>query len=87
MSYTSKLNLCLSPSSSLGGSDASAVKGLPTLRLTNRLNFALAGYGLLAGGSISAAQPAIIATEHSSSAGLTATIKKTASISYIIRGG
>jgi len=87
MSYTSKLNLCLSPGTSLGGSDASAVKALPTLRLTNRLNFALAGYGLLAGGSVSAAQPAVISTEHSSSAGLTVTVKKTASISYTIRGG
>jgi len=87
MSYQSKLNLCLSTSTSLGGSDASAAKAMPTRRLTDRLNFALAGYGLLAGGSVSAAQPANIATEHSSSAGLTTTIKKSASITYIIRGG
>ena len=62
MSYQSKLNLCLSPSTSLGGSDASAAKALPTRRLTNRLNFALAGYGLLAGGSGSAPEPGVITT-------------------------
>ncbi len=87
MSYQSKLNLCLSPSTSLGGSDVSAAKALPTLRLTNRLNFALAGYGLLAGGSGSAAQPAVITTEHNSSAGLTTTVQKTATITYAIFGG
>jgi hypothetical protein len=87
MSYTSKLNLCLTPSTSLGGSDTSAAKALPTRRLTDRLNFALAGYGLLAGGSVSAAEPANIATEHSSSTVITTTIEKNASISYIIRGG
>jgi len=87
MSYQSKLNLCLSSGTSLGGSDASAAKALPTLRLTNRLNFALAGYGLLAGGSVSAAQPAVIATEHSSSTVIETTIEKTTSISYTIRGG
>jgi len=87
VSYQGKLNLCLSPSTSLGGSDASAGKALPTLRLTNRLNFALAGYGLLAGGSGSAAQPAVITTEHNSSAGLETTVQKTASITYTIQGG
>jgi hypothetical protein len=87
MSYQSKLNLCLSPSTSLGGSDASAAKALPTRRLIDRLNFALAGYGLLAGGSVSAAEPANIVTEHSSSTVITTTIAKNASISYIIRGG
>jgi len=59
MSYQSKLALCLSPATSLGGSDG---KPLPTLRLTNRLNFALAGYGLLAGGSGSAPEPGVITT-------------------------
>jgi hypothetical protein len=87
MSYTSKLNLCLSQSTSLGGSDTSAAKALPTRRLTDRINFALAGYGLLAGGSVSAAEPANIVTEHSSSTVITTTIAKNASISYIIRGG
>ncbi len=87
MSYQSYLNLCLSPSTSLGGSDASASKGLPTKRLTSRLNFALAGYGSLAGGSGSAAQPAVITTEHNSSAGLETTVQKTASITYAIFGG
>jgi len=87
MSYTSKLNLCLSSSTNLGGSADSAAKALPTRRLTDRLNFALAGYGLLAGGSVSAAEPANIETEHSSSTAITTTIAKNASISYTIRGG
>ena len=87
MSYTSKLNLCLSQSTSLGGSADSAAKALPTRRLTDRLNFALAGYGLLAGGSVSAPEPANIVTEHSSSTVITTTIARNASISYIIRGG
>jgi len=87
MSYSSKLNLCLSPSTSLGGSDASAAKAMPTRRLTDRLNFALAGYGLLAGGSVSVPEPALIATEHSSSTVIETTIEKTTSISYTIRGG
>ena len=87
MSYTSKLNLCLSPSTSLGGSDASAAKALPTLRLTNRLNFALAGYGLLAGGSGSAAQPAVIATSVSGSGDITTTVVEAATITYTILGG
>lgn len=84
MSYQSKLNLCLSPATSLGGSDG---KPLPTLRLTNRLNFALAGYGLLAGGSVSAAQPATIATLVSGSGDITTTVSEAATITYTILGG
>ena len=87
MSYTSKVNLCLSPATSLAGSDASAAKALPTLRLTNRLNFALAGYGLLAGGSGSTAQPAIIATTANVSGDVAGTVTKTATITYTILGG
>lgn len=87
MSYTSKVNLCLSPSTSLGGSDSSAAKALPTRRLTNRLNFALAGYGLLAGGSGSAAQPAVIATTANVSGDVAGTVTKTATITYTILGG
>jgi hypothetical protein len=87
MSYQSKLNLCLSPGISLGGSDASAAKALPTMRLTNRLNFALAGYGLLAGGSVSAAQPAIIATTSNVSGDVAGTVTKRATITYTILGG
>jgi hypothetical protein len=87
MSYTSKLNLCLSPATSLGGSDASATKGLPTRRLTNRLNFALAGYGLLAGGSGSAPEPAIIATTVSTSGDVVGTVTETTNITYTIQGG
>ena len=87
MSYTSKLNLCVSPATSLGGSDASAAKSLPTLRLTNRLNFALAGYGLLAGGSVSAAEPAIIVTTANVSGDVSGTVAETATITYTILGG
>lgn len=87
MSYQSYLNLCLSPATSLGGSDASATKGLPTKRLTNRLNFALAGYGLLAGGSGSAPEPAIIATTVSTSGDVVGTVTETTSITYTIQGG
>jgi hypothetical protein len=87
MSYQSYLNLCLSPATNLAGSDASATKALPTRRLTNRLNFALAGYGLLAGGSGSAPEPATISTSAASSTAITTTTQKTATITYTIRGG
>jgi hypothetical protein len=88
MSYTSKLNLCLSPANSLGGSDASAAKALPTLRLTNRLNFALAGYGLLAGGSGSAPEPGVIATTTiGKSTQLIMSVSKSTSITMEILGG
>ena len=87
MAYFDSLNLCLSPATSLGGSDASASKGLPTRRLTNRLNFALAGYGLLAGGSGSAPEPATISISAASSTAITTTTQKTATITYIIQGG
>ncbi len=87
MAYLDSLNLCLSPSTSLGGSDASATTGLPTRRLTNRLNFALAGYGLLAGGSGSAPEPATISTSAASSTAITTTTQKTATITYTIQGG
>lgn len=87
MSYQSYLNLGLSPDTSLGGSDASAAKALPTRRLTNRLNFALAGYGLLAGGSGSAPEPAIIATTVSTSGDVVGTVTETTNITYTIQGG
>lgn len=87
MAYQDSLNLCLSPVTSLGGSDGSMAKGLPTRRLTSRLNFALAGYGLLAGGSGSAPEPAIIATTVSTSGDVAGTVTKTASITYTIQGG
>ena len=87
MAYLDSLNLCLSPATSLGGSDASASKALPTRRLTNRLNFALAGYGLLAGGSGSAPEPATISTSAASSTAITTTKQKTATITYTIQGG
>lgn len=87
MAYQDSLNLCLSPVTSLGGSDASASKALPTRRLTNRLNFALAGYGLLAGGSGSAPEPATISTSAASSTAITTTTQKTATITYTIQGG
>ena len=87
MSYTSKLNLCLTPSTSLGGSDASAGKALPTRRFTDRLNFALAGYGLLAGGSGSAPEPGVIATSASKSTLATLTVAKSTSITFEILGG
>lgn len=87
MSYLGKLNLCLSTSTSLGGSDSSAAKALPTRRLTNRLNFALAGYGLLAGGSGSAPQPGVIATSASKSTVATLTVAKSTSITFEILGG
>ncbi len=87
MAYQDSLNLCLSPTTSLGGSDASATKGLPTKRLTSRLNFALAGYGLLAGGSGSAPEPATISTSAASSTAITTTTQKTATITYTIQGG
>lgn len=87
MGYQSYLNLCLSPVTSLGGSDSGMAKGLPTYRLTNRLNFALAGYGLLAGGSGSAPEPAIIGTTVSTSGDVAGTVTKTANITYTILGG
>lgn len=87
MSYQSYLSLCLSPAISLGGLEASASKALPTRRLTSRLNFALAGYGLLAGGSGSAPEPATISTSAASSTAITTTTQKTATITYIIQGG
>jgi hypothetical protein len=88
MSYTSKLNLCLSQSTSLGGSVDSAAKALPTRRLTDRLNFALAGYGLLAGGSVSTAEPAIIVTAViGKSTQLTMTVTETTTITTAILGG
>ena len=87
MSYQSYSNLCLSPATSLGGSDASAAKTLPTRRLTDRLNFALAGYGLLSGGSGSAPEPATISTSASGSASITTSTQKTATITYSIQGG
>jgi len=88
MSYTSKLNLVLSPSTSLGGSDASAVKALPTRRFTDRLNFALAGYGLLAGGSGSVPQPGVIATTTiGKSTQLIMSVSKSTSITMEILGG
>lgn len=87
MSYQSYLNLCLSPATSLGGSDVNATKGLPTKRLTSRLNFALAGYGLLAGGSGSAPEPGIIATTVSTSGDVVGTVTETTNITYTIQGG
>ena len=88
MSYTSKLNFCLSQSTSLGGSADNATKALPTRRLTDRLNFALAGYGLLAGGSVSAAEPAnIVTTVIGKSTQLTMTITETTTITIAILGG
>jgi hypothetical protein len=88
MSYTSKLNLCLSPATSLGGSDASAAKALPTRRLTDRLNFALAGYGLLAGGSVSAAGPGVITTSTiGKSTQLIMSAVKSTSITIELAGG
>ena len=87
MAYQDSLNLCLSPSTSLGGSDASATKGLPTRRLTNRLNFALAGYGLLAGGSGSAPEPGVISTSASKSTTATLSVAKSTSITFEILGG
>lgn len=87
MAYLDSLNLCLTPATSLGGSDASATKALPTRRLTNRLNFALAGYGLLAGGSGSAPEPATIATTVSTSGDVVGTVTETTSITYTIQGG
>jgi hypothetical protein len=88
MSYTSKLNLCLSPATSLGGSDVSAAKALPTRRLTDRLNFALAGYGLLAGGSGSAPEPGVITTSTiGKSTQLIMSVSKSTSITMEILGG
>ena len=87
MSYTSKLNLCLTQSTSLGGSADSAAKALPTRRLTDRLNFALAGYGLLAGGSVSVAEPANIVTTANVSGDVSGTVAETATITYTILGG
>ncbi len=88
MSYISKLNLCLSQFTSLGGSDASAAKTLPTRRLTDRLNLALAGYGLLAGGSVSSAEPAnIVTTVIGKSTQLTMTVTETTTITIAILGG
>jgi hypothetical protein len=88
MSYQSKLNLCLLPSTSLGGSDDGAVKALPTLRLTNRLNFALAGYGLLAGGSGSAPEPGVITTSTiGKSTQLIMSASKSTSITMELFGG
>ena len=87
MSYQSYLNLCLSPATSLGGSDASATKGLPTRRLTSRLNFALAGYGLVAGGSGSAPEPGTIATSASKSTTVTLAASKSTTITMELIGG
>jgi hypothetical protein len=75
----------LSPATSLGGLDG---KPLPTLRLTNRLNFALAGYGLLAGGSVSGAEPANISTTViGKSTQLIMTVTETTTITTAILGG
>ena len=87
MAYQDSLNLCLSPATSLGGSDGSMAKGLPTRRLTNRLNFALAGYGLLAGGSGSAPEPGKITTSASKSTNITMATSKSTSITMEIFGG
>lgn len=88
MSYTSKLNLCLSQSTSLGGSANSAAKALPTRRLTDRLNFALAGYGLLAGGSVSVAGPGVITTSTiGKSTQLIMSAVKSTSITIELAGG
>lgn len=87
MAYLDSLNLCLSPATSLGGSDATASKALPTRRLTNRLNFALAGYGLLAGGSGSAPEPGVISTSASKSTTATLSVAKSTSITFEILGG
>lgn len=87
MSYLGKLNLCLSPATGLGGSDASATKALPTRRLTDRVNFALAGYGLLAGGSGSAPEPGVIATSVTKSTSITYSTTKSTSITFEILGG
>jgi hypothetical protein len=88
VSYQSYLNLCLSPATSLGGSDASAGKSLPTRRLTDRLNFALAGYGLLAGGSGSAPEPGVITTSTiGKSTQLILSASKSTSITMELFGG
>lgn len=87
MAYLDSLNLCLSPSTSLGGSDASATKGLPTRRLTSRLNFALAGYGLLAGGNGSAPEPGTISTGASKSTTVTLAASKSTTITMELIGG
>lgn len=87
MAYRDNLNLCLSPATSLGGSDASANKGLPTRRLTSRLNFALAGYGLLAGGSGSAPEPGTIATSANKSTTVTLAASKSTTITMELIGG
>lgn len=87
MSYQSYLNLCLSPATSLGGADASASNALPTRRLTNRLNFALAGYGLLAGGNGSAPEPGTIATSASKSTTVTLAASKSTNITMELIGG
>lgn len=87
MAYLDSLNLCLSPFTSLGGSDASMAKALPTRRLTSRLNFALAGYGLLAGGSGSAPEPGIIATSASKSTTVTLAASKSTTITMELIGG
>jgi hypothetical protein len=87
MAYLDSLNLCLSPATGLGGSDASATKGLPTKRLTSRLNFALAGYGLLAGGVSSNPEPGVISTTKSKSTNITSSVAKSTTVTMELFGG